>query len=106
MFNLNSVLYGNPAGRKLYFFEPEPGSNVPANSYADEELTIPHTHPVIADVNGVFPPIYIDQTKRVAVRLFDSRDRVIFTHTDARQLCGPFIRCHECGAAVRGLPIA
>jgi hypothetical protein len=106
MFSLNTVLYGDPAGRELWFFEPEPGSNVQATSFVDEALTIPHPNPVVADANGQFPPVYLDMTKRVEARLKDSRGRLLLTHSDARQLCGPQIRCHECGALMRKEPIS
>lgn len=99
-------LYGNPAGRELWFFEYAPGSNVRANSFMDEGLTIPHPSPVVADANGIFPPIYLDGSKRVIARLFDKSGTLLMEHSDARQLCGPAVRCHECGALIRhGQPL-
>lgn len=32
------------------------------NTYTDEDLTVAHDNPVQADINGVFPPIYLDPT--------------------------------------------
>lgn len=105
MFNLNPVLYGDPAGREMWFYEPEPGSNVLANVYCDEACTIPHSIPVVADASGNFPPIFVDQSKRIEARLKDRHGTLLYSHSDARQLCGPQIRCHECGALMRRDPI-
>lgn len=36
------------------------GTTVPQDIYQDEGLTTPHTNPVVADINGIFAPIYLD----------------------------------------------
>jgi hypothetical protein len=32
----------------------------PAEVYQDEEFSTPHTYPVVADANGLFPPVHYD----------------------------------------------
>jgi hypothetical protein len=36
------------------------GTKTPVNSYSDEDLVVPHCHPVIANQHGDFPPVFID----------------------------------------------
>lgn len=45
-------------GAALYFYET--GGSTPANTYADYNLTIPNTNPVIADAAGMYPNIFMD----------------------------------------------
>lgn len=48
---------GNPvAGAKAYFYLS--GTNTPVTVYSDAAATTPHPTPVVADGNGVFPPIF------------------------------------------------
>jgi hypothetical protein len=35
------------------------GTTIPVVTYADRERTIPHTHPVMADVEYVFPKVFL-----------------------------------------------
>lgn len=50
---------GDPiSGAKWYFYAT--GSLTPQSVYADAELTTPLSHPVVADADGLFPPIYLD----------------------------------------------
>lgn len=55
---------------KLYFFET--GTTTPADVYSDAALTTLHAHPVVADGNGRFAPIYLDPAVTYKVRLTDS----------------------------------
>lgn len=48
---------GNPvAGAKAYFYLS--GTSTPVTVYSDAAATTPHPTPVVADGNGVFPPIF------------------------------------------------
>lgn len=53
---------GDPyAGAKAYFFQPH--TTTPMATYTTGALDIPHDHPVVADGDGRFPPIFLpDQT--------------------------------------------
>lgn len=46
-------------GAKLYWYAS--GTSTPLATYADEDLTVPNTNPVVADAAGRFPPIYLQQ---------------------------------------------
>lgn len=46
------------AGAKLYFTLTE--TTTPQDVFQDENLGVAHSHPVEADADGVFPPIYLD----------------------------------------------
>jgi hypothetical protein len=41
---------------RMYWFAA--GTETPATVYSDENLTVPHAHPIDADLSGVFPTIY------------------------------------------------
>lgn len=43
---------------KAYFTET--GTTTPVAVYEDNECTTPHTDPVVADAQGIFPPIFYD----------------------------------------------
>lgn len=45
------------AGAKLYFYLT--GTTTPQAVYSDSGLSVPLTNPVVADADGVFPPIYL-----------------------------------------------
>jgi len=45
------------AGAKLYFYQT--GTTTPQDTYTDSGLGTPNTNPVVADANGLFPPIYL-----------------------------------------------
>jgi putative cofactor-binding repeat protein len=47
-------------GAKLFFYRA--GTSTPATTYQDAALTIPHTSPVVADIGGLFPAIWLDPT--------------------------------------------
>lgn len=50
---------GNPfSGAKLYFYAS--GTLTPQAVYTTDDLTTPHTNPVIADSGGMFPAIYYE----------------------------------------------
>lgn len=44
-------------GALLYVYEV--GTTTPKTTYTDEVETIPHAHPIVADGNGVFAPVYL-----------------------------------------------
>jgi microcystin-dependent protein len=46
------------AGAKAYFFEPD--TDTPRPTYTTAELSVTHTHPVLADGYGRFPAIFLD----------------------------------------------
>lgn len=46
-------------GAKLYFYQAN--STTPVPTYNDKQGTIPNTNPVIADSNGIFPQIFLEQ---------------------------------------------
>jgi len=58
----NAIAFNNAGARapgaKAYFFEA--GTTTPRTTYTDAALTTPHTHPVLADGNGRFPAIFLD----------------------------------------------
>ena len=60
---------GNYASASLYFFET--GTLTPAVTYQDGNLAVAHTHPVVADGGGVFPPIWLSPTTVYRVQLRD-----------------------------------
>lgn len=45
-------------GALLYFFATT--TSTPQNTYQDAALAVAHAHPVVADQNGVFAPIFLD----------------------------------------------
>lgn len=60
-------------GAKLTFSAT--GTSTLQNTYQDEELTVPHANPVVADGSGVFPAIYLDPAlPHYRVLLADSAD--------------------------------
>ena len=66
---------GNPlVSGKLYFFESD--TDTPKVTYADVNLSIANTHPVILTGSGRVPNIFFDGTARV--KLTDSDDVQIF----------------------------
>ena len=69
---------GTPYGlAKLYFYVAS--SSTPASTYQDSALTTAHANPVVADANGVFPAIYLDQAVSYKVTLKTSADVLIYT---------------------------
>lgn len=68
-------------GAKLHFSQT--GTSTPQNTYQDIDLTTPHANPVIADANGVFPPIYLDASlPDYRVTLTDASDVQLFQIDD------------------------
>jgi hypothetical protein len=64
---------GNPyAAARMYFFLT--GTLTPKTTYSDAGLTTPNTHPVVADANGRFGPIYLATDANYKVILNDSSD--------------------------------
>lgn len=62
------VLDGNgnpyPAARATFFLS---GTSTPLTVYTDIGLTVAHPVPVVADANGVFPPVYLGSAAAKAV---------------------------------------
>lgn len=61
---------GDPApGAQAFFFDA--GTSNPRTVFADPEGTIPHPSPLVADSEGVFPPVYSSGGSGVAVEMMD-----------------------------------
>jgi hypothetical protein len=56
----SSVFYQGAVapGAEAYFFEA--GTSTPLATYTDADLSVPHTHPVEADGNGLWPAVFLD----------------------------------------------
>ena len=67
-------------GAMAYFFEV--GTSTPQSVFTDEALTTAHAHPVVADDDGRFPVIYMDNTLRYTVALHDASDVEVYTEND------------------------
>lgn len=50
------------------------GTTTRQDTFTDEALTVAHTNPVIADANGFFEPIYLDDTLEYRVDITDASD--------------------------------
>ena len=48
-------------GAKIYFFQA--GTSTPQDTYTDKTLATTHAHPILADSDGRFPAIYLDESK-------------------------------------------
>ena len=59
-------------GAKAYFWIN--GTSTPQDTYTDSLLTTAHSNPVVADGDGQFPPIYLDNSKRYKVTFKDAND--------------------------------
>jgi hypothetical protein len=51
------------ANARLYFYQT--GTTTLQNTYADASLSAVNTNPVVADSNGLFPAIYLDDPPTV-----------------------------------------
>lgn len=60
-------------GARLYFYENN--STTPAVTYQDKAGEIPHANPVVADANGIFPQIFLEQ-KLYRMTLTDKKNIV------------------------------
>lgn len=65
------------ASAKLYFYGT--GTSTPANTYSDSGLSVTNANPVVADANGLFGPIYLDNSTTYKAVLKDSNDVTIAT---------------------------
>lgn len=63
---------------KLYFYQS--GTTTAITTYTTAALSVPHANPVVADANGVFAPIFIDETTNPTykLRLNTSTDVLIY----------------------------
>ena len=66
------------SGAKAYFYQS--GTTTPITTYTTAALTVPHANPVVADANGVFAPIFIDESTNESykLRLNTSSDVLIY----------------------------
>ncbi|GGE36393.1 hypothetical protein GCM10007276_12350 [Agaricicola taiwanensis] len=62
-------------GARLSFFLANTGT--PKAVYTDDALTVPHTHPVLADAYGVVPAIYLAENDTYRLRVEDSNGVVL-----------------------------
>lgn len=68
---------GDPyAGAKAYFFDA--GTTTPQIVYTDASLSIPHDHPVVANADGEFPPIFLVEQTSHRVRITTADDVTIW----------------------------
>jgi len=63
------------AGAKAYIYNT--GTAVARTSYSDQAATVPHAQPVVADGNGVFPPVFVLGSGAVRVNVTDANDVVL-----------------------------
>lgn len=67
-WNVNRALDLNGSlapGAKAFFYIA--GTNNPRTVYSDPGLTVPHPSPLVADAEGVFPPVYATGATKVLV---------------------------------------
>ena len=65
-------------GAKLNFYET--GTSTRQNTYTDSALSVAHANPVVADADGRFAPIYLDESlEHYKVVLTDSADVTLYT---------------------------
>ena len=69
VFDTNAAL---ESGAKANFYIT--GTSTRQNTFTDKDLTTPHDNPVVADANGVFAPIYLDDTLNYKVDITDALD--------------------------------
>lgn len=64
------------SGAKLHFYQS--GTTTEITVYQDANLSTPHTNPVVADAAGIFPNIFVEETRYKTV-LKDAEDVTILT---------------------------
>lgn len=68
---------GDPyAGAKAYFFDAQ--TTTPQIVYKEADLSIPHDHPVVANADGEFPPIFLIEQTTHRVRITTADDVTIW----------------------------
>ena len=65
------------AGYKLGFFETN--TTTPKDTYSDTALSVPNTNPIIADANGRYGDIFVENLADYKVTLRDESDNLIWT---------------------------
>lgn len=65
------------SGAKAYTYQT--GTTTPLTTYSDSGLTTPHANPVVADSEGVWPPVYVPTTTDVKVTFKTSADVTLRT---------------------------
>ncbi len=71
------------AGAKLNFYQT--GTTTPLNTYNDADLTVANANPVVADANGRFDDIFL-QNQDYRVTLTDADDNTIWTADPVRSI--------------------
>ena len=69
-------------GSLMYFYEV--GSTTPKASYTTDAETIAHAQPVVADINGRFPAIYISGLYKIIVTDKNGADSQTFDNLQGR----------------------
>ncbi len=68
---------GDPySGAKAYFFDAS--TTTPQIVYTDASLSIPHDHPVVANADGEFPPVFFVEETSHRVRITTADDVTIW----------------------------
>lgn len=67
-------------GAKAYFYLN--GTSTLQDTYTTSDLNVSHTNPVIADGDGKFPAIYLDDSLTYKVKITDASDVEIYTEDD------------------------
>lgn len=65
------------AGAKAYTYQT--GTTTPLTTYSDSGLVTPHANPVVADSEGIWPPVYVPTTTDVKVTFKTSADVTLRT---------------------------
>lgn len=65
------------AGAKAYTYQT--GTTTPLTTYSDSALVTPHANPVVADSEGIWPPVYVPTTTDVKVTFKTSADVTLRT---------------------------
>lgn len=68
---------GDPyAGAKAYFFDAQ--TTTPQIVYKEADLSIPHDHPVVANADGEFPPVFLVEQTSHRVRITTADDVTVW----------------------------
>lgn len=68
------------AGAQLFFYQT--GTTNPQNTYTTSALSTPNTNPVVADSNGLFPPIYLSPTGIDYKAILENSDGAVIATRD------------------------
>lgn len=78
-FSLQPVFYNGAIviGAKIFVYDG--GTNTLRTAYTDENLTTPHTSPMLTDANGTIPPFWVTNGADIKVIIKNTDDTVIRT---------------------------